>query len=715
MKDEEIASILAESGPKAPQADWREYYHAIRERLWLVLLCFALGGIGAGIYLSRQEVRYQARAVLFIEIEQNRVLKDVKTVSEDRIGSVDMINTVVDLLRGYPFAQRVATSMKLHEDKRFLEAIPGADGLNVTPAEAASALVGMISAQYRKNTRLIDVFATHRDPAVATRLANGCAEEYLRYIFENRSDANKGASQFLLDESHRLRKKMRVADEALQTFRERERAASLENVQENAQGKLTDMSRRMTEIEQRIFQLDTDLKVAQAAPSNTEELLRLPSVSSEPKVARINDAIADQERQILLINQRYRAKHPIYMAAQTQLRSLMSERDAVLRDVVSLLETNRQHLESLLGDVKKASSEQETKLLSVTGKTVEYNDLKRELETDQAMYESVLARIKEIDLTKGLTDLPVRIHERAGGAAPIRVSIIKVFGAGIFLGLALGFGLALALHALDQSIKTVEQAEHITGLPVLAAIAARKGSGGSSKTRTLDSVTNRNGPIAESFRSLRASIAMLGDAEARRSFLFTSAIPSEGKTFCSTNFAVTLGQQGFRTLIIDADLRKPMVSNVLFHEHRKPGLTEILSGQTTLADAIFPSEIENLFVLTTGSRAPNPAELLATPRLREVLEQAEGLFDRVVIDTAPMLAVSDTLLIAPLADVVCLVLRSFRTPQKTAARAVKALTDIQCRPAGIVLNFVPSGAGSYYYYSGKYYGSYGAKGVYGAK
>ena len=102
-------------------------------------------------------------------------------------------------------------------------------------------------------------------------------------------------------------------------------------------------------------------------------------------------------------------------------------------------------------------------------------------------------------------------------------------------------------------------------------------------------------------------------------------------------------------------------------------------------------------------------------RLREILEQAEGLFDRVVIDTAPMLAVSDTLLIAPHADVVCLVLRSFRTPQKTAARAVKALTDIHCRPAGIVLNFVPSGSGSYYYYSGKYYGSYGAKGVYGAK
>jgi Mrp family chromosome partitioning ATPase len=228
------------------------------------------------------------------------------------------------------------------------------------------------------------------------------------------------------------------------------------------------------------------------------------------------------------------------------------------------------------------------------------------------MYDSVLARIKEIDLTKGLTDLPVRIHERAGGAAPIRVSMIKVYGAGLFLGLALGFGLALALHALDNSIKTVEQAEHITGLPVLAAIAARKGSGGSAKARTLDSVGNRNGPIA-GIVPFSASFHRHARRGGRTPLVPLHQRDSLGRERPS---AVLISQslsvsRASGTLIIDADLRKPMVSTVLFRENRKPGLSDVLSGQTTLAEAIIPSEVENLSVLTAGSRAPNPAELLA--------------------------------------------------------------------------------------------------------
>ena len=134
-----------------------------------------------------------------------------------------------------------------------------------------------------------------------------------------------------------------------------------------------------------------------------------------------------------------------------------------------------------------------------------------------------------------------------------------------------------------------------------------------------------------------------------------------------------------------------------------------------LEEAIVTTEIENLSVLTAGGRAPNPAELIATPKMRELLDKALTQFDRVVIDTAPVLAVSDGLLIAPLVNVTCLVLRACSTTRKTASRALRALTEIKCRPAGVILNFLPTGSGSDYYYSGKYYGSYSSKGVYGTK
>ena len=716
VKDGDLASILQELGGGSAQAgDWREYYQAIREKLWVVLLSLVLTAIAAAIYMARQEAKFQARAVIFLEQEQDRVLKDVKGVREEAIASLDMINTVVDLLCREPFAQRVAERMKLTEDTRFVASVPKVSGPKLTVQEAGAALSLMVSAQYRKSTRLIDIFVTHPDPSLATALANGYADEYLRFVFEKRTDASKAAQQFLIEEANRLRKKMRISEEAMQSFREKERAASLENLQESTQTKLTALTGQMSDLEQRMFQLDTDLKVARANTDNPDELLRLPSVAGEGKVARLTEALADQERALALLSQRYRAKHPAYVAARTQLESLTLERNSVLKNVVSLLETGREHQQTQYEELKKVREEQESRLLVITGKSVVNNDLKRELETDTAMHQSVLARMKEIDVTKGLTDSPIRIHERASGAGPVGISPLKVYGGAVFVGLLLGVGLILGLHFIDHSIKTVEQAEQVSGLPVLAAVPRKKKQKGSIEDRTLDSVVDRQGVIAESFRSLRASVAMLANAETRRSFLFTSAMPSEGKTFCSTNFAVTLSQQGFKTLIIDADLRKPKVSPVFFGEHRKPGLSEVLSGQIVLEEAIVTTEIENLSVLTAGGRAPNPAELIATPRMRELLEEALATYDRVVIDTAPVLAVSDGLLIAPIVNVTCLVMRACSTTRKTASRALRALTEIKCRPAGVILNFLPTGSGSEYYYSGKYYGSYSSKGVYGAK
>ncbi len=725
MKDQELASALAElaGGSRSQETDWRAYYHAVRERIWIPLLCLVLGAIGAAIYISRQETKFQARSVLFIEQEQDRVLSGVEGVRKEQITSVDMINTVVDLLRSYPFALRVAERVKLHEDPRFREGL-GPQTAPVTVQDAAGALFESIAVQYRRNTRLIDISVTNANPEVATALANAYADEYLRSLFEKRTDANKGANQFLLEEAERLRKKMRVSEEAMQSFRERERAASLETVQEGMQSKIAELSVRAGEIEQRIYQLETDLKVARANPDNPDELLRLPSVAVEPKVARLTEAIAVQERDLLLLSQRYRAKHPAFVSARTQLDSLIADRKGMLRDVVSLLETARKHLDDQQAEVSKAREDYETRLLAVSGKFVEYNDLRREVETDSAMHQSVLGRIKEIDLTKGLTDSPVRVHERAAFASRVGTTATKIYTLGLVLALGAGIAIPLLLHTIDQSVKTVEHAEHVSGLPVLAAIPKRgaivarekgKGGGEAGTAVLLDTIADRNGIVAESFRSLRASVAMLAHGETRRSFLFTSAMPSEGKTFSSTNFAVTLAQQGFRTLLVDADLRKPMVSNVFFGEHRKPGLADVLSGQVAFEEAVIATEVENLSILTAGSRAPNPAELLATRRMTELLEKAVEGYDRLVIDTAPALAVSDALLLAPHVSVTCLVIRAASTPTKTIARAVKALSEINCRPAGIILNFLPSGAGSYYYYSGRYYGSYTGKGVYGAK
>ena len=694
----------------SPRVDWAEYYHAVRERLWIVILLVVLAGIGAGIYMSRQPQRFQARTVLVFEVPQTRALEKVEGAVDTETATPDVINTMIDLLASYPFAQRVAERLKLNEDPRFLGSSARSAGLPMGVDEAAGVLVNEVAIAARPKTNLVDILVTHRNTPMAIEIANGYADEYLRYGLDRRASANKAANQYLLDEAERLRRQMRVSEEAMQSFRERERAASPEKQQQTSETKLSELSASIGDVQNKLFQLDNDLKAAgAAAPGDVETLLSLPSIAAEPKVAAVNQALAEEQRQFALLQQTYRARHPLYIAAETQIATLTKNRNQILQDSVNLLRGERDRLQAQSDELKKAQQDQQGNLLSVTGKSVEYNDLKRALETNTAMYNAILSRLTVIDVTKGMTDLPVQVHERALGAVPVGVNPVKIYVAALAFGLAAGLGIVIGLHMLDHSIKTIDQAESLSGVPVLSAIPKKA----KNALRTLDVVTDRQGIVAEAFRSLRTSLALGTSADHRRTFLFTSALPSEGKTFSSCNFAATLGQQGFKTLIIDADLRKPMVSRVFFGSRRKPGLNEVLTKQVLLSEAIISTELENVSVLTTGGDAVNPSELLSAQSWNDILREAALTYDRIVIDSAPVLAVSDSLLLAPHVDVTCLVIRSFKTPTKTVARALKALAEIKCTPVGTVINFMPTGTGSYYYYSGKYYGSYGEKNVYG--
>ena len=690
--------------------DWREYFHAVVDRLWLVILCLVVSGIFAGYKLSTVETVYRARSVLFIEQEQAKIIK-AEQVRDEAIRSIDMINTVVDLLRSYTFAQRVAAWLKLDQDPRFLSAA-GIPARDASIDRVAGALNGMVVSTYRPLTRLIDVFVTTPDPTLSVKLANSYADEYIRYVNDRRADASKSATQFLLEERDRLQEKMRVSEEKMQAFREREKAASIENMLAAAQSQLSDINANQAEIQQRIRQIDSDLAVVRANKNDLDQLLALPSVASEPKVVQLSETMRARERELALISNRYRAKHPTYIMLKTQIDLTQKDLNKVLYDASGLLETTRKRLELQESELTVAREKAEKRLLDVTSKTVEYNYLKRELETDQALYNSVLSRFKEVDLTKQLTESPVRIHEKAAGAQPIRPSATKQWIQSLLGGLAVGIALSIALFLMDTSIKTVDQIEQLTGVNVIAAIPKLSLS---SRASVLVANEERSGIVAESFRSLRASLTLHRLNENARTFLFSSSMPSEGKTFCSSNYAVTLAQQGFNTLFIDADLRKPGGSIVFFGENRKPGLSEVLMRSCTMKNAIMPTHIDNLNVLTAGGRAPNPSELLTFDNIERVLTEALSKYDRVVVDSAPLLAVSDTLLIAPHIDLCTLVVRAFSTPRKMVMRAIKSLEETKTEPAGLILNFLPSGRGGYYayYYSGKYYGSYGAKGVYG--
>lgn len=753
--------------------DWREYYYTIKSHAWIIILCVILATLWGVFSVATKQGLFAARCILVIEADKSKILSNkIEGVSDVSIKSADMVNTLLEMLKSYPFALRVVNHLKLAQDREFLSAT-GISGSETSPERAASILCKMVSPSFRLNTRLIDIVVTSRSPSLSVKLANAYADEYLRYIRDVQVDVSRSASSFLMDESSRLRKKMRASEEGMQSFRVRERAASIESMLLEAQTQITELNTKNSAIQSKLTQINSDLKIAQANQGNKKELLRLPSVLGEPKVASLVTQSDSARGQLVLVQQRYRARHPLYMTTVAQIDIAEKGLDKVLADVVSLLESLKSSLEAQSAVVSLDRASAEKRLLDVTSKSIEYNDLKRELETDSALYGAVLGRIKEIDMTKELSDTPVRIQEQALGAGPVGKSALIILFSAIGKGLAAGLVIVIGLHKLDTSIKTVDQLEQLTGITIAAAIP-QVGGGSTSRfgflskeqfsqltaawknailtlrdktrplsTRLLELQTtlspalamighphmatalpqggelivkeDRSGVIAEAFRSLRATIATNLLVENQRSFLITSALPSEGKSFCSSNFATTLAQQGFRTLLVDADLRKPSISRMFFGINRKPGLSEVLMGTVALENAVNPAGIEGLSVLTAGGLSSHPSELLGGKKFRDFLADALQRYDRVVVDSAPLLAVSDTLLIATSADVVCMVVRSFMTPRKMVNRALKSLREVKVKPAGLIFNCIPSSVGSHsYYYSGKYYGSYGAKGVYGS-
>ena len=329
--------------------------------------------------------------------------------------------------------------------------------------------------------------------------------------------------------------------------------------------------------------------------------------------------------------------------------------------------------------------------------------------------------------------------------SPVSPRPTKTICLGLLAGLAVGLAFVFGADALDRSIKTVDQAENTIGLPVFAAVPETTDEGrvsrlkrkskrafGSSNYRVV--VETPESPAAEAFRN-RAALALLGPEAERKVSLFTSAVPNEGKSFSSANYSLALAQQGYRVLLIDGDLRRPTMHKIFRFpsvknnsaENSELGVIDCLLGEADIASAarhIPAGEIQivddnvavtgslhtatggQLSVLAGGRRSPNPAEILAGPFFGRMIAEAGTLFDRVVIDSAPILAVSDTLLMTPHVQTLCIVVRAAKTPRQAVRRAVSLLAKSGIRPAGLVLNRLrrSHGVGYYYHYSSHGYG-----------
>ena len=684
------------------------YYHLFLRHLWLIGLIVAVAMIGTYAWVSRQPKEYGSRAVLQVEQQQRKILSNMEEVQPENLQSEDYLNTVVQSLTSTSLMLRVAEAVGFEKDQRISASLP--DGRTYRDATIARAMRRRVTAGLRRGTRLIDISVEDEDPQRAKEIADAVVKEFFRQIFEQQFSVSRLASDFLQEEAAKLKAKVDQAEESLQAYKERNNAVSLEENQNITVDKLKELNTGVTAAKDARIKMESDIEhLRRLKPEDVDGMLQIGSVAAIPQVAAVRGQIAQAEAELAALKKRYLPLHPTYIKAVTTIQRLKESLQENLREAGKILPAQYASLKDTESKLNTALIEQEKAALDLSKLAIPYNVLQRDVQSDRAMYDSLVARVRETTISEGIEKNPFHVvEEPMPSAFPVKPEKIKILTTAFVLSLIVGGVLVIVLDSLDESLHSVDQAEQFLGLPALAIIPEEKKLNSAFMPIPVkDGQTSRQ---AEAFRTVRASLSLLGGESSRRVFLFASALPEEGKSFSSVNTAFAFSLEGLRTIVVEADLRRPSLHKIFpgLVDRNAPGLSDFLAGNETLDTVIRPSPIENLSFLFAGRRSPNPAELLASKSFSLLIEALLERFDRVICDSAPINAVSDTLTLITAVQHVCLVVRPEKTPKKAIARACHLVDKAGGKLAGFLLNRVKfkyvSGRYYYYYYGDKYYG-----------
>jgi capsular exopolysaccharide synthesis family protein len=705
----QVVTIEAE-GVETP-LDLARYWRIVLKRRWAVLtVALVLTTVVAMINFRMKPV-YEAKVRVEVESEEPQLqsLNDFyRGVPSDEV----FLRTQVQVLESDSLAWQTIQQMGLTENSEYK---PPGQRSTGSPVEEQTALVGSfrdhLKVELIRGSRMLELSFESRDPHLAAAVANGLVSNYAEYNFRKRYNATRQASGWMEQQLDELKAKVEKSQQALVDY---ERQNSIVNVGE-----------KQNVEEQRLAQLSNDFTNVQSTRLEKESYYELVK-SNESQVAfiaqsealgRLETKYADLQGQLSDAEGQYGPNYPKVLRLKEQVDEIQSLIERECKRIVARI---RNDYVAALGREKLlagALAQEKDTVGKLNQLLIQHNLLKREFDTNQQLYDSLLQHLKDATVSAGLRATNIHVVDRAlPPPAPVRPKKKQNIAMGFLAGMALGVILALMVEVLDSSIKSPEDVERLISVPALAVIPhavlngggswlkRRKGQEAEAKLGVELTVLNRPGsPLAESYRALRTSILLSTPRHPPQVLLVTSSQPNEGKSCTSLNLALTLAQRGGRVALIDADLRKPGVAALLGLANGK-GLSSILTGAHTLEDVMQPLEaLPNLKVVPGGPRPPNPADLLSSSGMKEVLGELRERFDHVVVDSPPVLLVTDATILSTLVDGIVLVVESGVTVRGAILRTHKVLGSAGGKVLGVVLNKADSSHDGYY-------GSYSVEG-----
>ncbi|WP_395738652.1 GumC family protein [Prosthecobacter sp.] len=681
----------------------------MRRHSWIPITLSLFGLVLGYAYFKRQKPVYEAVSVAQFGSEQHSLL-GLNGVGTPSLGDEKAVNTLIQAAKSREVVGRVVTEMNLTQLPAFAGGHPATS--KEAREHAISTVSSMIRISLRKDTRLIDFNVTGADPEQVASLSNQAVLSLVAELESQKSKTMQGAIQSLVSEGQRLQEKLKKSEIAMHDYKRSNQAISLDERKDLVLSKLKELGSELNQQSKERLTLETQLQACKEEKLPRDELLSLPTIASHPKVSGILTQISNQKSALALLAERYKPKHPKYEAVQAVIVNQEQQLTTILADAVHMLESSCEHARELERRLQEQLKKQESEALDLEQLAVQYNVLKREMESDQAVYESVLTRIKQVDVSKGMEAPPIWVHQLAMvPGEPVSPNAKKVVGSSTAGGFMLGLAIIGLIVIQDRSIRSVDDARQKLRVPVLGMIAnlrqppeSMEAQAKGHETQGLTPALIAHKAVAESFREFRAIIARMARSQ-HTCHMVVSAVPDEGKTFVSTHLAVSLASQGFRTLLIDMDLRRSQLAQVFGIPSSRKGVIDLLLEEASFAEVCLSGGIAHLAIMPAGKRVANPAELLSTCGVERLKEMAFSAgFDRIVIDTAPLIPVNDTLELGSLADSTFLVVRCNRTPADIIQEAIRKLHQTGIPLTGLVLNRLAARTRSHdYYYHRSYY------------
>jgi len=559
-------------------------------------------------------------------------------------------------------------------------------------------LLASIQLEPVRGSRLVNVAMISSNPAFAAHTSDALVEEYVRQNFKMRTESTQRSLDFLADEIGKQQQKVEETERALADYREHNNALSLDDRQNTVSASLNQLNDQYTRAKTERIQKETLYRQIEGLSPTTPQLDTIPAVTMNPGVMALRQRLADLQRERATLNERYGEKNPQVIANANQIEDANRQYQAALAAALGTIKTEYQTALRQETSLAAELNAQKGAAMDLNRKGVSYTVLEREAQSNRQIYEALLQRQKELQVVSNSGGNNVRLMDRAvPPGAPYTPDVKRNLALGAIAGALLALGLVLVIDYLDDTVKTPEDITRRLKLPFLGLVPAMKS--GAGQPLLSQEVPHEFG---EAFRALRTSLVFSSGVEGTRVIGITSAQPLEGKTTTACNMAIALAYGGSKVLLIDADMRRPSVSRTLGMENTI-GLSHLLTGQATPRQAIRQTHVNNLWVMTAGLEPPNPSELLSSERMKTLIASVEnGPFDWVLVDTPPVLAVTDAVIIAPWVSGMVFIIGSEMTQRRLAERAVETLMTSRPHVLGAVLNRVDIVRNKYYY--SRYYG-----------